>query len=404
MAEVFRSTSRGLTIASYLLAIALTQFFNYFFAPLLPLLAQRYHVTLDTAAWTVLVFPLSSAVISGTAGALGDRIGFFRSIQAGLAAIALFALLRVYSGTIGLLIVCQLGIGLSVPFVLAPVSSFLAAHCNEKERDRFTGLCTVCLFAGIGLSFFIAPWLVQHVNYTGAMDTLAILAIAVFAFFTFSGAAGSSIAPDLTIPHSVPGFRILGNRNVVLLCLGGFLGQGCFNAIVTWIVAIWQEHGLSPQAAGLATSIAIFSGIAGSLILPPALDRFLGMRRGFFFCVLPAACLVYPCLFPDSPLLGFVACALIGFFQFPTLAMAFNLLARSVPIERTSSAVGIYWMTSNLGIFSISYTAGLIHHLAGWHAAASSIFLCLACLLVTIPFLRDPQQGAPVSTTCNGAA
>ncbi|GGG90391.1 hypothetical protein GCM10011586_01010 [Silvibacterium dinghuense] len=378
-------------MAGYLLAIALTQFLSYFFAPLLPVLAQRYHVTLNTAAWTVLIFPLSSALISGAAGAIADRIGFARSIRSGLTSIAFFSLLRVFHDNFALLITCQFSIGLSIPFVLAPMSSFLAAHCAEEDRKRLTDLCTVFLFAGIGLSFFAAPWLMQNVGYRGTMPMLAVTAILLCILFSFS-VSGASPTVQIATPRPSSTIHLLRNRNLVLLCVGGFLGQGCFNAILTWIAALWQGRGFPAQAAGLASSLTIFAGIAGSLLLPPILDRLLGMRSAFFACILPATCLIYPCLFADSPLHGYIAGSLIGFFQFPTLAMTFYVLDQSVSEEHMSFAIGIYWMMSNLGIFLVSYLAGILHSFAGWRAASLFIIMLMIGLFSIICFLHDPAE------------
>jgi cyanate permease len=173
MVKISQKLGRRLVLAAYLGALALTQFSCYTFAPLLPLVATRYRISTSAAGWTVMIFPLLSALTSSVAGGLADRFGYRFSIRSGLLLIALFSALRACGGSFAFLLLCQTGIAIGIPLVVTALSPLVCTWFNQREQASVTALCTVCLFAGIGLALGISPWLVLTAGFERAMILLA---------------------------------------------------------------------------------------------------------------------------------------------------------------------------------------------------------------------------------------
>jgi predicted MFS family arabinose efflux permease len=185
---------------------------------------------------------------------------------------------------------------------------------------------------------------------------------------------------------------LLRNRNVIVLCAGGFLGQGCFNAITTWIAVIWHERGLPFEAAGVASSYVVFSGILGSLLIPSVADRILHARAALWLCLIPAAVLVYPFIWAASPASACTYGSILGFFQLPSLAISLTLLERSVRTEQRGTASGIYWTVGNAGVLALSYLVDLVHKSSGWHVAVNCVTALLVVVILLVAFLRVPAR------------
>src|ERR1700761_2967928 len=100
-------------LGAFLVALVLTQTLWFNFAPLLPLLASRYHVSELTASWTVLVFSLSNILLSSLAGEVIDKRGYRFAVLLGLIGMTLFAGLRIFDQSFWILLAGQAGISAS---------------------------------------------------------------------------------------------------------------------------------------------------------------------------------------------------------------------------------------------------------------------------------------------------
>lgn len=393
MVKTPQKLGRWLVLAAYLGALVLTQFSGYVFAPLLPLVATQYRISTSAAGWTVMIFPLLSALTSGVAGGLVDRFGYRFTIRSGLLLIALFSALRVCGDSFAFLLLCQAGIAIGIPLVVTALSPLVCTWFDQREQASVTALCTVCLFAGIGLALRISPWLILVARFEGAMIILAGVAALCCALFFFA-------VPRTALPHMrverprASWSLLLRNRNVIVLCAGGFLGQGCFNAVTTWLAVIWHERGLPFEAAGIASSYVVFSGILGSLLIPSVADRILHARSALWLCLIPAAVLVHPFIWAASPATACTYGSIMGFFQLPSLAISLTLLERSVRTEQRGTASGIYWTVGNAGVLALSSMIDLVHTIGGWHLAVDCVTALLAVVILLVAFLRAPARAA----------
>jgi len=372
MMKIPQKHVRWLVLAAYMSALVLTQFSCYAFASLLPMVAARYRINTSAAGWTVMIFPLLSALTSGVAGKLVDRVGYRFSIRFGLLLIAFFSAVRAAGGSFAFLLLSQAGIAVGIPLVVTALSPLVCAWFNPQERPLVTALCTVCLFSGIGLALGISPWLILHAGFEQSMILLAGLAVLCYVLF-FLAVPGRAFQPMRTERPRTSWSSLLRNRNVVVLCVGGFLGQGCFNAITTWIAVIWHERGFSFEAAGIASGYLVFSGVLGSLVIPSIAGRVLHARAALWLCLIPAAVLVQPFIWAGNPAGGCAYGSILGFFQLPSLAISLTLLERSVGVDQRGTASGMYWTVGNAGVLALSYIIDLVHRISGWHVAVDCV-------------------------------
>jgi FLVCR family feline leukemia virus subgroup C receptor-related protein len=385
---------RWLVLAAFLGALILTQVFWYNFAPLISLLMARYHISGLTASWTILVFPLASMLFSGYAGALIDRRGYRFAIQYGLILMALSAGLRIFGGFY-MLLAGQIGIAISVPLIVTCISTLVTDWFGPAEEGLYTGICTIGIFVGMALSLAASPLLVEWMGFRGAMVFLAVVAAGWALLFHFTARENHPMRdPALASkPTATPVRALLMNRNLAVIFATAFIGQGCFNALTTWLEVIWHERGFSSDAAGMAAGMIIAGGIAGALLIPPLLDRFDHPRALLWMCLAPSLLLVHRFVFAASPRLGYCWGAVLGFLWLPSLAISLTIIERVAHKEHAGAASGIFWTIGNAGVLGLTVCFEVLKEATNWRTSIDVLVVLLAAMNGLIALLRVPKSG-----------
>jgi cyanate permease len=159
----------------------------------------------------------------------------------------------------------------------------------------------------MALSLAASPLLVEWLGFRGAMSFLAAVATGWALLFHFTSRENHPARQAATAakPAAIPVRALLMNRNLAVIFATAFIGQGCFNALTTWLESIWHERGFSSDAAGMAGGMIIAGGIAGALVIPPLLDKFDHPRLLLWICLAPSLLLVHPFVFAARPRLGY---------------------------------------------------------------------------------------------------
>jgi cyanate permease len=387
---------RWLVLAAFLGALILTQVFWYNFAPLISLLTAKYHISGLTASWTILVFPLASMLFSGYAGALIDRRGYRFAIQCGLALMALSAALRIFDGFY-MLLAGQIGIAISVPCIVTCISTLVADWFGPAEEGLFTGICTIGIFVGMALSLAASPLLVEWLGFRGAMSLLAAVAAGWALLFHFTARENHPVreASRAAKPATTPVRELLMNRNLAIIFATAFIGQGCFNALTTWLEVIWHERGFASDAAGMAGGMIIAGGIAGALLIPPLLDKFDHPRLLLWICLAPSLLLVHRFVFAGSPRRGYAWGALLGFLWLPSLAITLTIIERVAHKEHAGAASGIFWTIGNAGVLGLTVCFEILKEATNWRTSIDVLVLLLAAMNALIGLLRIPGRRRP---------
>lgn len=379
-------------LGAYMGALVLTQVYWYNFAPLISLLVDRYGVSELQAGWTVMAFPAMSLLLSGPAGILIDRRGYRFSIVLGLSLMALGGLVRVMAGPFLLLMAGQVAAAVAVPCVVTPISSVVTAWFASEREAFITGLCTVAIFIGMALALFLPPVLVASFGFRGSMVLFAGVSLAWVFVFLAAVPRAPSAGPAAESGGSA--FRsLLRNRNLVVLFFSAFLGQGCFNALTTWLEPIWHERGISSAVAGQAGSIIIAGGMLGSIVVPRLGDAARNPRRVLWLCLIPAMLMVKPFVWSENVNHGFLFGALMGFLWLPTLAVSLTVLDLSAGKEHAGAAAGLFWTAGNAGVVGLTMLLDIVKRYSSWTTAITWLVLLLLVMNVLTGFLR-PMRSA----------
>jgi len=386
---------RWLALAAFLGALILTQVFWYNFAPLISLLTAKYGISGLTASWTILVFPLASMLFSGYAGALIDRRGYRFAIQFGLALMAVSAGLRIFDGFY-MLLAGQIGIAISVPCIVTCISTLVTDWFGPAEEGLFTGICTIGIFVGMALSLAASPLLVEWLGFRGAMSFLAVVAAGWALLFHFTARENRPVRESVrgAKPAATPVRELLMNRNLAVIFATAFIGQGCFNALTTWLEVIWHEHGFSSDAAGMAGGMIIAGGIVGALVIPPFFDKFDYPRVLLWLCLAPSLLLVHRFVFAGSPRVGYAWGALLGFLWLPSLAITLTIIERIAHKEHAGAASGIFWTIGNAGVLGLTVCFEVLKEATNWRTSITVLVLLLAAMNALIGLLHVPARHA----------
>jgi predicted MFS family arabinose efflux permease len=388
------SSHRGLyrwwVLFVYLGALILTQVFWYNFAPLISVLVAKYSITELTASWTVLVFPLASLLASGHAGLVIDRRGYRFAIRVGLALLTAGSVLRVFDRHFGLVLAGQAVIAVSVPYIVTCIANLVTDWFDRSEEARATGLCTVGIFSGIALSLSVSPVLTSAVGFHAAMMLFAAAAALWSALFAVTVRQNQPAAPAQAAGRTawLPLFK---NHNLAILFTFAFIAQGSYNAVTTWMEVIWHERGFPSEAAGLAGSMVIVGGIAGSFIFPAVMDRIEKARLTLLVCLVPTVFLIHPFLWAPNPRQGYAWGVALGFFELPCLAITLTVLERSAGKEHAGSASGLYWTMGNAGVLGLTVLLELVKKATSWHMSINAVILLAVALNVLVAWLREPK-------------
>jgi FLVCR family feline leukemia virus subgroup C receptor-related protein len=382
---------RWLTLAVYILALILTQVYWYNFAPVMSFVISRYHVGEMLAGWTIMIFPLTSILLSPHSGSVLDRRGYRFSVLAGLIGMTASSTLRLFDHSFWMVLAGQTGISMAVPYIVTGISNVVTDWFPPQEETRITGLCTIALLVGLVVPLVATPWLLSSVGLHATMLIGTLLLVAATVMFWLVGKENVA-KPRALQDRKIPWSALFSQRNLIILYLSGFIGQGCINAVVTWMEVLWHARGFPLHAAGTANGLAIAGGALGCLLLPPLTDRFQRHRLVFFLCLVPGPFLLNLFLWAPTPMQGYAWGTLSGVFWSPAMAISLTLLERSAGRENAGAASGMFWTVGNLGVLLLSMGFMMLKQASSWRISVDALAGMLALSALLVPLMKTPGE------------
>ncbi|MDQ3306626.1 MAG: MFS transporter, partial [Actinomycetota bacterium] len=154
---------RWLALAVLCLSLVLIVLDNTVLNVALPTLVRELGATTTQLQWMVDAYVIVFAGLLLTAGALGDRFGRRRSLQAGLMVFALASGLAALSSTSDQLIGARAVMGLGAAFVMpATLSIIISLFTDPKERARAIAIWAGMAGVGVALGPVVGGWLLEH--------------------------------------------------------------------------------------------------------------------------------------------------------------------------------------------------------------------------------------------------
>jgi MFS family permease len=398
-------------------------------APLIPTIADDFHVSISTAQWSLTAALLAGAIAAPILGRLGDGPHRRRTLAAGLAGVTAGGIVSALATSLAVLVAgrAMQGVGLG----LVPMT--MAAARDHLPRERVApviALLSVCAAAGVGAGYPItgviadgpglsaAFWFGAVVGAIALAATLAVvprsrggdgvrldlpgaallslgliaLLLAIAEGNTWGWTSTAVIAllivaavllvawvrQQLRDPAPLVALRLLRHPAVLTGNSSGLVQGGAMYMNLSAVIAFVQ----TPSGVGYGFSASVV--VAGLTLVPfsilslsasralPRLRRTIGERA-----VLPLGALTvgaasaFFALFHGSLWQAFAMMAIVGVGLGLTFAAIPGLIVRSVPRPETGSAMGFYQVVRYVG-FSLgsAVTAAL---LAGHTPAGSQL-------------------------------
>lgn len=407
-----RVPRRGiLALAPTLVFVALvTSLISSLGAPLIPTIADRMHVSIGNAQWSLTVALLVAAVSAPILGRLGDGPRRRPALIIGLVVVILGCVLAALSRSLEVLVIgrAMQGVGMG----LLPLSMAVARDDLAPQQAGSTiGLLSVTGAAGIGIGYPVSGLVADEFGLAACFWFGAIIAVGALACVI------TAVPSSRHLPHARPDYRgallltgalttllvaiaqgvVWGWTSAAVLCL---LGAAVVLA-VAWVfsqlrtamplvqlrllihpavltcdvcaavlgVAMYANlptitefvqaprstgygFGESVVVAGLCLVPLSATSFAASRLLPRLMENFSGWSLLPVGCVLVAVADAFLAVLHTSLWEAFVTMGFIGSGIGLTSAVIPTLIVRSVPAEETGSALGFFQVVRYIG-FSI---------------------------------------------------
>jgi FSR family fosmidomycin resistance protein-like MFS transporter len=362
------------------------------YAPLLPLLIPKLHLSLAAAGTLTMCYQMAASVAQVGFGHIADRWRPRLLIMTGpVVAVTVLSFVGVARSAPALAAILIVG-GLGAA-AFHPPAAALAHRLGGEHR----GLAMSVHITGGTLGFSMGPLLfapaAQHFGLQWT-PLLAIPGLVVIAFFL-------TRVPPIPLHHDgIAGFRALRPyaRPLALLYIIVVLRTLTSLAFATFVPVMLTRRGVSVSHAGAIAAAYLFASGAGGFFGGPAADRF-GPRRVIVWSLVLAA----PFMFAAPLLSGWmfiVVLAIGGFFLQSTLPVNVVFGQALAPVSAatvSSLMMGFAW---GMGGFSVPVVGaiadryGIEHTLVG----LALIPLAAAAVAMLLPS-RAPSLHATVADT-----
>ena len=343
------SSYRWLVLGSYAFVAGLSQLLWLNFAPIITLIETKYNVTETQASLLILVFPLIYVLLSLPSGVFIDKFGYRRGVGLGVIIMSIFACLRIDDRSFTNLLIAQIGISISQPFIINGISKLVLDWFSKEQGAIATGLGTVGMFIGMAIGMAVTPLLVDSLALRGAMIVFAMATLLASAIFFIVVRDNPEGTQKETVSLSVPFTDLFKEKNLLLLFLLSFLGLGFFNGLTTWLELILAPQGISSAQAGIAGGVLILGGILGAAAIPALSDHYKKRKPFLIGSIAVAAGTIYPLCQRHDYKWVLIFSGIQGFFFLPAFSLLLEMCSELVGKVHGAAATGILMLTGNAG-------------------------------------------------------
>jgi MFS family permease len=345
-----------------------------------------------------LVFMIAYIPITFLASWIIDKYDF--KIGAGIGALlaGIFGFLRFFAGNdYMILLIFQIGIAISQPFVLNSITRLSANWFPESERTSATGLSMISQFIGIMLGVLITPFIVQAVNIPITILIYGILALISGLFFVIFVKNKPPTPPSTETSREKvlmgEGLRQLFlNKYFLMLFILFFFGLGIFNFITSYIELIVEPRGYDATDAGLLGGLMLIGGIVGCVLMSTLSDKYKKYKIFLIISITIATISLFIITFsPDITLLYLFSFLLgYGILSAGPIALEYAVeLTKPVP---EASSNGMLMMIGQVGgILLILSLENVTINNDYWPALLIQVILLIIALILTF-FLKETKN------------
>jgi len=381
---------------------ALTQLYWLNFSAIDTYVEDNLHISAFSVSLLTLVFPLVYVLLSLPSGLIIDRKGFKYSLSIAVIFTGVFSIIRIIDPySYPLLLISQIGISIGQPFVLNGITKLVATWFPQKEEATAVGLGSLALFIGMVISLGLTPVLVDSLGLRAMLLIYGIMGITgTLLFFLLVRAKPPTPAREYKEEEKISireGLRnILRIRDFVILGFVALIGIGVFNGLATWLEKILNElHGISMVDAGSISSVLVFSGMVGCVVIPIISDRLKRRKPFLVLASLVGAMCVVVLMFGSGYAANLLNGIVLGFFLLSALPIMLTMSIEITGEKYAGISVAYLQLLGNGAAVAIVPIMEVLHGVRGEYILPLVfISVLLAIAVVMAVRIRETAKAA----------
>jgi len=383
---------RWVILAVFMYIAALTQLYWLNFSAIDTYVEDNLHISAFSTSLLTLVFPLTYVLLSLPSGMIIDRKGFKYSIVIGAIFTGIFSIVRIVNPYSYLfLLISQIGISIGQPFIVNGITKLVAVWFPQKEDATAVGLGSLALFIGMVISLGATPALVDSLGLRPMLLIYGIMGIAgILLVFLLVRAkpptpARESKEEKISIREGLR--SILKVRDFVILGFVALIGIGVFNGLATWLEKILNElHGISMVDAGSISSVLVFSGMLGCVVIPMVSDRIKKRKPFLVLASLVGAICVTVLMFGSGYAVNLGNGIVLGFFLLSALPIMLTMSIEITGEKYAGISVAYLQLLGNGAAVAIVPIMEILHGVRGTYILPLVFISVLLAIAVVMAF------------------
>ncbi|MFB6089667.1 MAG: nitrate/nitrite transporter [Halobellus sp.] len=333
-------------------------------------------------------------------GMIADRFGIRRAAAAGIAIAGVGYLVRSMTGGFGLLLGAMLLVGVGVGLLMPNLPKLVNLWFPPDETGLATGIYNTAIMGGFATGLVIAPslpgWATGNVVLAGL-----VLALAVAFFAVVRDAPPGHDVPSTPFVEGVQ--RAVASRNTWIAALAVFAGFGGMVALQGQLpVGLLKVYGIPPGVGGQIASMLTYSGILGSLTIPPIATRIDRRRMVLLSVSLAFGIIEFAVWLSGDPTLLFAGTTVAGYLAGGALPILMEVPAWLPQLEESpvqqrhvGGASGVMTSLMNLGGFAgLPFIVGPIINARGYTVGFLVAMIVFAFQGIFGFFLSFPESAS----------
>lgn len=313
-------------------------------------------------------FLFSVAIISLTAsripwGLIADKIGYLNTFRVALPLTAVSAMLRAFSPSYPVFLVCQFFLGSGLGAILPSLPLIVKEWSSTRVLGLSTGIYVSGFALGNGTALALTPHLVRMMSWREVL--LAYSGLAGVVSVLWWGLARSD--KKRRVQFQLESFtRVLRDRYVWILLFFMIASMGCYDTLATWMPKVLTMKNLNPALASLLPLGFFMAGPIVGFIS----DRLKNKERLVPLLSAVAAGTIMGINYAPGPLL-FLCIFLSGFLVIGVLTITLAVPAEQERFsDSVGSVVGIISSLGNLGPLVMPVLFGFLIDMTGTFQAS----------------------------------
>lgn len=232
--------------------------------PAILVLSEDLHLGIVAAAWVLSLFSAIGAVLGCVAGSIANRFGARPVTVAALLVMAAASALGARADGSALLLFSRALEGTAFVAAVVAIPSLLVASASAGDRRFVTGMWGTYMPTGMAIALTIAPSVLIAFGWRAFWNWNAVLLLVVGIALVAArqppsgGDRGAGVALEAVL-------RTMRRPEVWLLALIFLCYTFQFLSVLGFLPTILEQQGVTPQAAGTLTAIAVIVNAGGNL-------------------------------------------------------------------------------------------------------------------------------------------